>query len=266
MVYSVENLSFAYGPEPVIAHAGFTMKPGVFYGLLGPNGCGKTTLIDLLVRHLNPGEGRIRFQGKNLECFSRKALSREVALVAQNPVIHFPYKVSELVMMGRHPYIGRFSSPSAEDYRVVDRVMEQADVLQFKHALITELSGGERQRALFARALAQETPVLILDEATSNLDIRHSLSLLSQVRDDVERRGKTVVAVFQDINMAALFCHHLLFMVKGHIHREGQVEDVLDRQVIRDVYGVDSKVCDELFSGTKQVLFQRTGLNHGEGL
>jgi iron complex transport system ATP-binding protein len=182
-----------------------------------------------------------------------------VALVAQNPVVHFPYQVRDLVMMGRHPYIGRFSSPNDADYQVVDQVADQADIQGFMDSPVTELSGGERQRVMFARALAQETPVLILDEATSNLDINHSLSLLNRVREGALTKGKTVIAVFQDINLASLFCDSLIFMKKGAVHAQGKVSEMLDRQVIREVYDVETHVVDMEFSGTKQVVFRRSG-------
>lgn len=260
MVYSVSGLCFAYESRPVLSSLTFTMESGMFYGLLGPNGCGKTTLLDILVGHRSPDAGDILFHGKPLADYSRKNLARSVALVAQNPVIHFPYKVKDLVLMGRHPYIGRFSSPTADDIMRVDQAMEQADVKHFEDALITELSGGERQRVLFARALAQDTPVLMLDEATSNLDICHSLGLLNCVRESVVKSGKTVISVFQDINLAALFCDRLLFMVDGSIHTQGPVQEVLTSNVISQVYGVESQVHDEPFSGARQVFFNRGGV------
>ena len=259
MLYSVDKLSFSYGSKPVLNDLCLDIEPGLFHGILGPNGSGKTTFLDILVRHLAPSSGVIRFMDKPLDCYTQKDLARHVALVAQNPVIHFPYQVRDLVMMGRHPYIGRFSSPSDMDYQVVDQVADQADIRGFMDSPVTELSGGERQRVMFARALAQETPVLILDEATSNLDINHSLSLLNRVREGALTKGKTVIAVFQDINLASLFCDSLIFMKKGAVHAQGKVSEMLDRQVIREVYDVDSHVVDMEFSGTKQVVFRRSG-------
>jgi iron complex transport system ATP-binding protein len=257
MVYSVKGLSFSYGSGRVIRDLSLTLEPGIFYGLLGPNGCGKTTLLDLLVRHRKPGSGEIAFKGRPLSSWPGRELAKSVALVAQNPEAHFPYTVKEMVMMGRHPYVGRFSSPGKEDLVSVDEAMDRADVTVFKDAPVTELSGGERQRVFFARALAQDTEVLMLDEATSNLDIRHSLALLRTVRDNVEKKGRTVISVFQDINLAALFCHRIIFMRKGSIHTHGPVHDVLDSGVIRDVYGVESRVVDEPYAGSKQVFFSR---------
>jgi len=261
MAFTVENLSFAYGAAPVVSGLSFTLEPGLFYGLLGPNGCGKTTLLDLLVRYRKPAQGQIRLCDKPLERYSNRDQARTVALVAQNPEIHFPYRVKDLVMMGRHPYIGRFSSPTVQDLNAVNQAMDLADVTGFAHVPVTELSGGERQRVMFARALAQDTPVLLLDEATSNLDIRHSLSLLDSVRAGVAEQGKTVISVFHDINLAALFCDRLLLMSRGKLHSQGTVEDVLNAETIREVYAVEVLVQDEPFSGSKQVFYRRDGLD-----
>jgi iron complex transport system ATP-binding protein len=259
MLFEAENIRFSYGSAPVLDGLSVGFEAGRFHGILGPNGSGKTTFLDLLVRHLSPDSGTIRFMDRDLGGFSRKELALRIALVAQNPVIHFPYRVRDLVMMGRHPYIGRFSSPAGGDWDVVGRVMEQTDVSHYADAAITELSGGERQRVLFARALAQETPVLILDEATSNLDIRHSLDVLNLARDGVENHGKTVIAVFQDINLASLFCDRMVFMKKGGVHAAGDTADMMDSGLIGQVYGVASRVIDSDYSEAKQVVFNRTG-------
>jgi ABC-type cobalamin/Fe3+-siderophores transport system ATPase subunit len=256
MIYNIENLSFSYGEHQIIDNLDVDIEAGHFYGILGPNGCGKTTLLDLLVKHLSPNSGEIHFRNKSLNSYSKKEIAKEVALVAQNYSINFPYQVNEVVMMGRHPYIGRFSSPAHADYDLVDIVMEKSDILQFKDRLITELSGGERQRVVFARALAQTTPVLILDEATANLDINHTLSLLDLVKRDIENNGKTVISVFQDINLAALYCDRLIFMKKGKVFAAGTVDEVLERSVIKDVFDIDSKIYFDDFSNSRQVVFK----------
>ncbi|MBU1169426.1 MAG: ABC transporter ATP-binding protein [Proteobacteria bacterium] len=259
MLYDIKNLCFSYGRHTVLNNLSLTMESGCFYGILGPNGCGKTTLLDLLVRHLQPESGSIHFNDKPLNVFSPAQLARQVALVAQTAAMNFPYTTGELVMMGRHPYIGRFSSPGPLDKKAVDTAMAHADVSDLRHQPVTELSGGERQRVFFARALAQETPVLILDEATSNLDIKHSLGLLSIVRQGMEKQGKTVIAVFHDINLAALFCDRLVVMKQGRMFATGQVKDILDAHLISDVYDVESQVTDNGFSNSRQVSFRPGG-------
>jgi iron complex transport system ATP-binding protein len=134
--------------------------------------------------------------------------------------------------------------------------MAETEVTEFENRYVTELSGGERQRVVFARALAQETPVLLLDEATSNLDINHSLSLLKATSDKIKQTGKTVIAVMQDINLAALFCENLIFMKHGKVAAHGPTEDVLNPETIRSVFNVETQVNDDPFSQSKFVVFR----------
>jgi ABC-type cobalamin/Fe3+-siderophores transport system ATPase subunit len=257
VAYDIQAVSFAYGEQPVLQNVSLSLVPGRFYGIVGPNGCGKTTLLDLLTRHQRPGAGVVRYRGKNLVRYSKKALAREVALVPQNYYINFPFTAGEVVMMGRYPHIPRFSGPSAEDVRMVHEIMARTDTEAFAGRFVTELSGGERQRVIFARALAQDTPVLILDEATSNLDIRHALSLLGLTAGRVADEGRTVIAVFQDINLAAAYCGEIVFMRDGRIAAQGPTDEVLRPETIRAVFGVEAKIYYEPYAGCRQVVFKR---------
>lgn len=259
MLYHITGLRFSYGKRQVLHGLTLDLEPGFFYGILGPNGCGKTTFLDILVRHRQAQDGTVVFDGKPLGHIAPKHLSRKVALVPQSTSLPFPYTVGELVMMGRHPYVGRFSSPSHKDYQAVEKALDEADMLGYKHQPVTELSGGERQRAFFARALAQDTPVLMLDEATSSLDIKHSLSLLETVKHQVKDRKKTVIAVFHDINLAALFCDRLVVMKQGRIFAQGNTGQVLTEALLSDVYDVKAKVTDDDYAGTRHVLFKTGG-------
>jgi iron complex transport system ATP-binding protein len=255
--YDIQAVGFAYGDQVVLRDVSLSLAPGRFYGIVGPNGCGKTTLLDLLTRHQQPGAGAIRYRGKDLVRYSKKALAKAVALVPQNFYINFPFTAGEVVMMGRYPHIPRFSGPSAEDVRIVREIMARTDTEAFAGRFITELSGGERQRVVFARALAQDTPVLVLDEATSNLDIRHALSLLGLTAGKVTQEGRTVIAVFQDINLAAAYCAEIIFMQKGRIAAHGPTDEVLRPETIRAVFGVEAKIYYEPYAGCRQVVFKR---------
>ena len=203
MTIEMRTLSFGYGSHKAVSDVSLKLNSGLFYGILGPNGCGKTTLVDLLIRHRIPDEGSIAYQGKPLTQYTRKQISRRFALVPQQYAVNFPFTSRQIVMMGRYPHLGRFAFPDTEDYRQVDEIMEQTGTRAFENRFISELSGGERQRVIFARALVQNTPVLILDEATSNLDISHAISLFSLAFERVVQEEKTVIAVMQDINLAA---------------------------------------------------------------
>ncbi|RJQ59700.1 MAG: ABC transporter ATP-binding protein [Desulfobacteraceae bacterium] len=257
MAYRIESISFSYEDKKIIDRLSLEIAPGRFYGVIGPNGCGKSTLLDLLARHREPAEGCIRYKGKRLEEFSRRQLSREIALVPQNFYINFPFTSEEVVMMGRYPHIPRFSRPAAKDLKKVEAVMRETGTDRFRKRYITELSGGERQRVVIARALAQDTPFLLLDEATSNLDINHSLRLFNMAKEGIRGESKTVVAVMQDVNLAALFCDALIFMRDGRIVACGPVAEVLTPETLHSVFDVEAKVYFEPYSQTHQVALRR---------
>ncbi|MFC1591552.1 ABC transporter ATP-binding protein [Thermodesulfobacteriota bacterium] len=259
MPFTAESVSFAYRDAPVVNSVSFALEPGRFYGIVGPNGCGKTTLVDLLLGHRVPSEGAVRYSGKPVSRYAKKDLARLLALVPQNFYINFPFTAKEVVTMGRYPHLPRFGAASAEDAARVQEIMRQTDTLAFKNRPVTELSGGERQRVVFARALAQDTPVLILDEATSNLDINHTLSLLSIAAERVLSRRHSVIAVMQDINLAALFCDSLIFMKQGRIAAHGPTREVLSRETLRSVFDVDAKIYFDDYSRSQQVVYRRTG-------
>ena len=232
-----------------------SLESGLFHGVLGPNGSGKTTLLDLLTGHLHPRQGCVLFERRSLNDFSRRDMARKTALVPQDFRVNFPFTVFQVVMMGRYPHLGRFSGPSRDDLDLVERAMIAAGVKAFVNRYVTELSGGERQRVVFARALAQNAEVLILDEATSSLDIKHTLFLMRLVAGEVSKFRVTAIAVMQDINLAARYCQTLLFLKNGGVAAHGPVAEVLTEAVIREVFEVEAKVYFDKEINCRQVVF-----------
>ncbi len=245
----------SYETRSIFSGISLEMETGGFHGVLGPNGSGKTTLLDLLTGHLKPGNGNILLDGRPLDDLKAGEVAKKCALVPQDFRVNFPFTVEQVVMMGRYPHLGRFSAPGAKDRELVDQAMAATGISDFASRHVTELSGGERQRVVFARALAQDASCLILDEAASNLDIRHTLSLMTLAAERVKNKGLTVISVMQDLNMAARFCWTLLFLEKGRVIAHGPVDEVSTESVIKEVFDVSSSVYFDEIINCKQVTF-----------
>lgn len=252
--FNVNKATFAYGDKTVIDRLSAEIETGRFYGIIGPNGCGKSTLIDLLTGHRRPMDGTVSYRGEPLGRYAKSRIAKEIALVPQDFYINFPFTAREIVMMGRYPHMPRFSAPSGEDIQRVEQIMAETRTDTLKNRYINELSGGERQRVVFARALAQDASVLLLDEATSNLDVKHTLLLLNLAARRVEQQ-KTVIAVFQDINLASLYCDHLIFMVAGQVAVCGPADTVLTPNTLETVFQVKAKIEFDDYCNAKQVVF-----------
>ncbi len=255
MGYTLTDICFSYENRAIFSGISLEMETGCFHGVLGPNGSGKTTLLDLITGHLKPQNGNILLDGRPLDDLNVGELAKKCALVPQDFRVNFPFTVAQVVMMGRYPHLGRFSAPEARDRELVAQAMADTGISDFSLRRVTELSGGERQRVVFARALAQDTPCLILDEAFSNMDIGHSLALMTLVADRVKHNGLTVISVMQDLNLAARFCGSLLFLKNGRVAAHGTVDEVFTESVIKAVFDVSSRVYFDETIHCKQVVF-----------
>ncbi|MBW1635639.1 MAG: ABC transporter ATP-binding protein [Deltaproteobacteria bacterium] len=255
-LYDIADISFGYDATPVLQDLSFTLESGKFYGIVGPNGCGKTTLLDLLIGNRIPLSGSVSFKGKIVSSYHRRTLAQQISLVPQEFDTGFGYTVEEIVLMGRHPYISRFASPSAEDWQRVDQAMKTIGIDDLKNRYTNELSGGQKQRTVVARALAQNTDVLIFDEATSSLDVKYSLEIFNVARRLVLDKGRTVIAVIHNLNLAAAYCDKLLFMKDGKIACYGPTAEVMTPETIAGVFDISSKVSHDPYSRTLQVNFR----------
>jgi iron complex transport system ATP-binding protein len=256
MALKMDNINFSYPGQPVLHQVSCGFNTGQIHVILGPNGSGKTTLIDLMAGLSSPGQGQVRLNHTPLSTLSRTHLARKIALVSQNYNIRFPFSVKDVVLMGRHPYIDRFSSPSARDRAMAEDAMASTGIFHIKHKKVTELSGGEKQRCVFARALCQDTPYILLDEAFSSMDIHHTMHLLRILKQSATHQDKTVIAVLHDINLAATWADTLLLIKSGRVIDQGPPESVFTEENIKQVFNVTPRVAFNEFSNSFQAFFK----------
>lgn len=250
MNVKAEDIKLSYGAEAILK--GVSMEAGnrEFVGLIGPNGSGKSTLLKCVYRVLSPDKGAVFLDGKPLKDMNYKTSARSLGVVAQHNYYNFDFSVREVVLMGRSPHKKALERDNAEDYAIVAEALEKVGMADFAARSFSTLSGGEQQRVILARALAQQTPCLILDEPTNHLDITHQLQLLKIVKQlDV-----TVISAIHDLNIAAMFCDRLYVLKNGEIVAEGTPREVLTRELIREIYEVESDIVEDS-KGNMHILF-----------
>lgn len=239
-VFELSDVSFAYQVgRPVLDHLDLRVEEGDFLGIIGPNGVGKSTLLHVLTGCLGAQSGEVRFLERGIGEWSRLELARRIALVPQREEGIFPFRVEDIVLMGRYPHArGVLGFEDAEDYRIAREAIEAVGLAGFAHRVPAQLSGGEQQLVLLARALAQQPRVLLLDEPTASLDLHHQRRIFSLLAEWNHREGVTILAVSHDINLAAMYCREMAIVSAGRIVARGSAAEVLNEDRLSDVYRV----------------------------
>lgn len=234
-----ENLEFSYVPDtPVLRGVSLTGQAGKFVCLLGPNGSGKTTFLRCILGQQKPSSGRILLEGKPLDQYSIRQRALKMGYVAQNPVSAFAFTVEEIVLMGRLAHTGMLGLGGRKDKAIAHAALEMTGADQFSHRTLGELSGGESQCVMIARAIAQQPSVLLLDEPTSQLDVRNQLKIYRMMQRLAHDWSMAVVCVSHDINLAGRFADELILMKKGRVVASGPPVEVIQEDVLAQTYGV----------------------------
>jgi iron complex transport system ATP-binding protein len=247
-----EKLSFAYKDKPVLDGVSLSVHKGEMIGILGPNGSGKTTLLKLFSAVLS-GRGEIKVNGRDIGSYGKRELSRLFAVVPQESQVLFPYTVAEIVLMGRASYHSPLALEGNRDLEVARTSMELTDCLSFADRYLHELSGGEKQRVIIARALAQEPEILLLDEPSAFLDLKHQVRVFELMRRLNREHGLTIVAVLHDLNLAALFFPRLVLLREGRIYCDGSPREVLTEKTIEEIYGIKIRVEQDASNQNPQI-------------
>jgi iron complex transport system ATP-binding protein len=248
------QVSFSYFKGLVLHNVSLAINPGEMVALLGPNGSGKTTLIKLASGVLKPSQGEIWLDGSSLSQLSRKSIARTVAVVPQQFHISFAFTATEVVMLGRIPFLKAFAEEREVDRQSVSDAFEQVGISELQQRRFDELSGGERQKVVLAMALAQQPRLLLLDEPTVHLDIAHQVEILELVRRLNRERGITVLAAMHDLNLAALYFDRLVLLKDGEIVADGTPAEVLTEQRIREVFAAEVGVEAHPVTGTPHIV------------
>jgi len=238
----MRNVSFSYFNGLVLRDIDLNIGDGEMVGVIGPNGCGKTTLLKLACGVLSPVRGEVSLGGISLKKLSRKQVARHVAVVPQYFNIPFAFTVAEVVLLGRTPFISTISGETRRDHAMSALALGLAGINHLKNRYFNDLSGGERQKVILAMALAQEPKLLLLDEPTTHLDISHQVEILELVKSLNREQGVTVVAAMHDLNLAALFFERLVLLKEGAIFADGSPREVLTEDTIQDVFSASVKV------------------------
>lgn len=250
---TMEDVTMAYDNRVIAEHLNVTIPDNTFTAIIGPNGCGKSTLLRGFSRVLNPQQGKVLLDGRQLDSFKPKEIARELGLLPQTSIAPEGIRVYDLIARGRAPYQSLIQQWRTSDEDAVAQALASTNLTELAARLVDELSGGQRQRVWVAMLLAQQTPIMLLDEPTTFLDIAHQYELLELLRAFNEA-GKTVVTVLHDLNQAARYADHLIVMKDGHVHATGTPEEVLTAEMVQGVFGLPCIISPDPVTGTPTVV------------
>lgn len=259
MIVKLDEVHFKYPGWTLFESISFSIERGEHFCIMGPNGCGKTTLLKLINRIHKPDKGTITVKGRPLTHYTRKELARIMAVVPQEHPVDFPFTAFEVVLMGRMPYLRRFQYESRKDREIAMGAMEMTDTTHLAPLRITEISTGEKQRVVIARALTQEPEILLLDEFTSSLDLQHQMTLYNLLSRLQSEKGITIVNISHDMNMASLFGDRILMLREGKIKSLGKPVEVINEKNLEEVFQVrmriehDPETCVPFIKPTRNV-------------
>lgn len=251
---AARDLTLAYGEHPVVRALTLELPAARVTAIVGPNGCGKSTVIRGLGRLLRPRTGQVLLGGQNIRTMSGRVLARRIGLLPQQPVAPEGLTVADLVARGRFPHLGLFNRPGAADLEIVTESLEATGTADLAGRRLDELSGGQRQRVWIAMVLAQQTDVLLLDEPTTFLDIAHQIEVLDLLSRLNRERGTTVVMVLHELNLAARYADHLIVMNGGRAVEQGPPSSVLTEDVVHSSFGLRAMVVPDPATGGPMVV------------
>jgi iron complex transport system ATP-binding protein len=259
-----DRLTLGYDGDPVVRELSLRIPPGRITAMVGPNACGKSTLLRGMARLLKPRGGAVLLDGESIARLPTKRVAARLGLLPQAPLAPEGITVADLVGRGRFPHQTWLRQWSIEDEEAVERALAATATVELRDRQVDTLSGGQRQRAWIALALAQETAIMLLDEPTTYLDMAHQVEVLELLAELNAREGRTIVIVLHDLNQACRYADHLVALRDGNVHAEGPPSEVVDAGLVQDVFGLACRVIADPVTGTPLVL-PLAGIRHPEG-
>lgn len=253
LAFSLDQVRYTPDHTLILDDVSLDVSSGHWVGILGPNGAGKSTLLRIMAGVLPASSGVVLFEGKALEQWSTRERAKQLAFLPQRTDLSFPFRVREVVAMGRTPYLERWQNESKADERIVEQTMALTEITRLADRNVMTLSGGEFQRVMLARALAQQPAFLLLDEPTTGLDLRHQFEVVD-VLTTLVQQGVTIITVLHDLNVAASACTSVVLLRSGQVYVAGAPGDVLTVEAIRAVYGVDVTLGENPETGALQII------------
>jgi len=249
----VKNLSAGYENGYVVENISFSLKDGEFISILGRNGSGKSTLIKALQGLLKNVSGQIKIDGQDISSLNPRQIAKKIAYVPQIFSFSFEFSVMEIVLMGRYTHQGRLGGNSSSDSRIIEEVTNLTQIAHLKEKKIAHLSGGERQRVFIARALAQDTPFLFLDEPSSHLDISYQADIYQILKRLQEEKNKTILSTEHNINLVIPYSQKLMFLKEGKVKALGPPEKLITKDNIKEVFAADVEIRENLHSKLPEI-------------
>jgi len=250
----VNNLNCILNGTSILNNINITFEKGKFYSIVGPNGSGKTTLLKNILKLIDVDKNTIFIDNNEVTKLKNNELSKLVSYVPQNTNIEFNFSVMDIVMMGRNPYLKRFQAEGKDDYEIAEKAMKITDIWHLRDRGINTLSGGERQRAIIARALTQNTDIILLDEPISQLDIHHQINLMKLLKELTEKMNITVITVIHDLNYAIQYSDYLVFLNDGKVFSCGCPEEVITKDNLKKIYNMEFHIMNNSLTNKPIIL------------
>lgn len=248
----VRGLNFSYEDKKILNNISLNFCKGNFYSIIGPNGSGKSTFIKNISKLIAPEHKSVFVDNQDIYSFNNKDLAKIISVIPQNTLIDYDFTVFDIVMMGRSPYKRRFEDFNTEDEKIIEKYMKATNTWKLKDKLITELSGGELQRVIAARALSQETDIILLDEPTAHLDIQYQIEFLNIFKN--LKSDKIIIAVLHDLNLASIFSDEIILIDGGEVAAKGTPWEVINKENIKNVYKLSAEIIKNPISNCPHVI------------